>query len=269
MKLDPIHHIQLAFANDFTVEKNGYLHCKTTPFYIFAQAYEGHYELSAGTRSAVCEEGGAFFAPPDVPLRIRHYVNPKTGRMRVRFLHFMISDGIGFDPFSSRILPLAVSAADSKTPARLIQQMLRPQPPFRTESLVLETVSRLYALTEENKDSRNIPEWIQSICNQIRIEAANPVPLTNILKHCGYSRSKFYADFLHFIGVPPCIYIRNERIRFAARMLLQKREAGIKEIADLCGWKTPYHFSRAFKKVLGTSPRDYRLTAPFRETSIS
>ena len=112
MIFEPLVQIRYAEAGDFSMTQEGYLHCKTLPVYIFAQAYEGWYELEAGGEAVRCEEGGAFFTPPNLPLKIRHHVNRASGVMRVRYVHFLTENALGLDLFSGRKPLLALSAAE-------------------------------------------------------------------------------------------------------------------------------------------------------------
>jgi len=49
---------------------------------------------------------------------------------------------------------------------------------------------------------------------------------------------------------------------FPPWLLVCRPELSVKEISALCGWRTPYHFGRAFRKVMNASPGYYR-THPF------
>ena len=62
-----IYRMRFAVPGEFTISKDGWTHCKTTPFYIFAQAFEGHYEVETPHAQVICETGGAFF-PHQEPL---------------------------------------------------------------------------------------------------------------------------------------------------------------------------------------------------------
>ena len=124
MILNSIPSLRYAQADEFATDNDAYCHCKTIPYYIFAQAFEGHYEIDANGEFAVCEEGGAFFVPPDTPLKIWHYVNKKSGIMRVRFVHFIPEDAQRLDPFFSCKLPLAISRTDCREPEKIIKRLL-------------------------------------------------------------------------------------------------------------------------------------------------
>ncbi|MBE7467166.1 MAG: helix-turn-helix domain-containing protein [Planctomycetes bacterium] len=73
-------------------------------------------------------------------------------------------------------------------------------------------------------------------------------------------QTAFRAAFLEATGRSPRTYLEERRIERAARMLLET-ERSIYAIGRAEGYDDPYHFSRAFKRVLGTSPRQYRRRA--------
>lgn len=114
-------HLNYFGASSFILTNDRYLHCKTVPFYIFATTCEGHYELEYDNGPpVVCEEGGGFFASPETPLKIRHYVKSNTNRMTVRYIHFVITDTIGQDPFLMRkISPVVSSEFVKKNSAKI------------------------------------------------------------------------------------------------------------------------------------------------------
>ncbi len=59
----------------------------------------------------------------------------------------------------------------------------------------------------------------------------------------------------------------NKRIE-EAKSLLVRQNISIKEIAYLVGYANPYHFSNAFKKRVGVSPRQYQIDKKFYREDI-
>jgi len=95
---------------------------------------------------------------------------------------------------------------------------------------------------------------------------------------CGYLRKNFRKDVSlktlssefkispvtvrrmfhrHYGGVTPGILLRKLRIQHACELLIRSGRS-ISEIADHCGFRDPFSFSRAFKNAMGVSPREYR-----------
>jgi AraC-like DNA-binding protein len=56
--------------------------------------------------------------------------------------------------------------------------------------------------------------------------------------------------------MPPSKYIIQMKINFATE-LLRSGLYSITQIADMCGYETPYFFSRQFKEYVGLSPTDF------------
>ncbi|MFW5830501.1 MAG: helix-turn-helix transcriptional regulator [Planctomycetota bacterium] len=72
----------------------------------------------------------------------------------------------------------------------------------------------------------------------------------------GCSPSHFGAWFRQQTGVSPARYQRRLRMRHACKLLEEGEE--LAAIARQLGYSDPFHFSRAFKNVIGLSPSAYR-----------
>lgn len=71
---------------------------------------------------------------------------------------------------------------------------------------------------------------------------------------CGISEVYFRKIFIGLFDVSPKAYIIQKRMEYA-KQLLSAREFGIAEVATLCGYGDPCHFSREFKRYFGAAPR--------------
>lgn len=76
---------------------------------------------------------------------------------------------------------------------------------------------------------------------------------------CDMSESSFYFYFRQWSGMSPNEYRNQIRIS-AAKSMLGNTALPIYEIAVQAGFDDPYYFSRVFKKELGISPREYRVS---------
>lgn len=81
--------------------------------------------------------------------------------------------------------------------------------------------------------------------------------LSDFAHMAGVSVPHFCALFRAQTGVPPMLYFNRLRMRQAAEWL-DGSTLRISEIARRVGYENPFHFSRAFRRVHGLSPRDYR-----------
>jgi AraC-like DNA-binding protein len=81
--------------------------------------------------------------------------------------------------------------------------------------------------------------------------------LESLAHEVGLSRSALAERFVQFVGQPPMQYLASWRMQLAASMLMTGND-GIAEIASRVGYESEAAFSRAFKKVVGTPPSQWR-----------
>ena len=71
------------------------------------------------------------------------------------------------------------------------------------------------------------------------------------------SESHFSHQVKALLGVAPKTYVREQRIA-RARELLHSTALSVEEIAALLGYDAPTSFFRAFKRVTGITPGEFR-----------
>lgn len=88
------------------------------------------------------------------------------------------------------------------------------------------------------------------ICEQMTLDELAGV--------ANFSKFHFHRLFALFIGEPLNAYIMRSRMELSAARLLSNRNASISDIAFDVGFSSVSTFSRAFKKIMGMSPSEYR-----------
>jgi AraC-like DNA-binding protein len=86
---------------------------------------------------------------------------------------------------------------------------------------------------------------------------AEPWTLERLARDAGVSRSVLAERFTHVVGQPPMQYLARWRMQLAAR-LLSDGAAKVAAVALEVGYDSESSFSRAFKKMVGTSPAGWR-----------
>lgn len=76
-------------------------------------------------------------------------------------------------------------------------------------------------------------------------------------RQAGLSRSVLAERFMQLVGLPPMQYLAKWRMQIASE-LLAGSNANIARIAAAVGYGSEESFSRAFKKMVGTAPSDWR-----------
>lgn len=83
-----------------------------------------------------------------------------------------------------------------------------------------------------------------------------PIRLTTMAQQLGVSSSVLYKAFMNVFHTPPATYIHRQKIAYAQSRLLLGKSVNI--IAQELGYSSAYHLSKAFKQIVGLSPRDYK-----------
>ena len=88
-----------------------------------------------------------------------------------------------------------------------------------------------------------------------------PHTVQSLSQKVGLSRTVFMARFAATFGVSPIAVLRQLRMRHAA-ILLQANHASIDQVAHGTGYASRSSFFRAFRKVYGCDPSEYRVARP-------
>ena len=84
----------------------------------------------------------------------------------------------------------------------------------------------------------------------------NALSVTELSSLCGMSEVYFRRLFEDRFGISPKEYLIRMRIEYA-KSLLASGQFPVSEVASLCGYAEPCHFSREFSKRVGLSPNQY------------
>ena len=81
--------------------------------------------------------------------------------------------------------------------------------------------------------------------------------LDELARRIGASRSTLAERFTDIVGVPPIQYVTGWRMQVAANRLLDE-SINSYSVAREVGYESEAAFSRAFKRVVGVSPKAWR-----------
>jgi AraC-like DNA-binding protein len=76
---------------------------------------------------------------------------------------------------------------------------------------------------------------------------------------CGYNT--FRRRFTQLAGIGPAQYRLQSQVHLASALIMDHPMVGNKTLADRCGFSDEYHFSKQFKRIVGLSPKQYRVQA--------
>lgn len=118
-------------------------------------------------------------------------------------------------------------------------------------------------LTQSSKSTKLIQTskmsdyYIKEAIHYIEQNFQNNISIEDIASVCGINRSYFGKIFRNTLGRSPQEFLINYRMTKAAE-LLKLTSLSIAEISSAVGYENQLHFSRAFKKIYGISPREWR-----------
>lgn len=87
--------------------------------------------------------------------------------------------------------------------------------------------------------------------------AHSKITIAEMAERCNMCPSTFKRKFAEHYGLPPHKWQIKHRLNRAAEMLLAT-DLLVKQIAYECGFATPSHFIRSFKKEFGCTPERFR-----------
>ena len=143
-------------------------------------------------------------------------------------------------PWLGRRLAAEVAATDAAAPLALHAAALE----------LLATVGR----APEGPKPR---AWLDDVADHLHDRLFERVTLTELADVAGVHRTHLVRAFRARYGVSVGVYVRRERIRWAARAL-RSTDASIAEIALEAGFADQSHFTRTFARHMGVPPGRYR-----------
>jgi len=111
----------------------------------------------------------------------------------------------------------------------------------------------------------NLEPTLQDVVDEIVRNPTGDHRVPTLARRMALSERHASRLFLEQTGVTPGRFVERVRVE-TARGLLERTEASVAQIAEECGLGSPETLRRAFLRVLGVGPSDYRARFP-RSTS--
>lgn len=92
----------------------------------------------------------------------------------------------------------------------------------------------------------------------IRTHYSDRISVEDLASTAGMSRRSFERRFHEALGCSLMTYLRRVRVNAACRALIRSTRS-LSEISATCGYSDQSHMTREFRKLVGQTPREYRL----------
>lgn len=193
----------------------------------------------------VCDPSHAVLLPKEKAYSLR---GEKNGYFPL--INFQCSDSFQTDEFM--VFRLTDPDSYLKACEQIQHLSLFPQNKARIMSIVYELLHRLSHETDEKQGV------LAPAIKYLEQYYADPALDNTILAQKAHiSVPYFHKLFRKHFGMTPGQYLQDIRIRKAI-LLLTGSNKKITEVAESCGFASVYHFSRAFKTIVGDTPTGYR-----------
>ena len=135
-----------------------------------------------------------------------------------------------------------------------------------SESRLRLCINELLISLLEMLESRNIPldESLSSAQRTVDLflaalpqHVAHPWDLELMAEQCGLARSRFAHYCKLAVNQTPMEFLVRCRVHAAQKLLREKPELGVIEVASACGFQSAQYFSTVFKARTGLSPREF------------
>jgi AraC-like DNA-binding protein len=92
----------------------------------------------------------------------------------------------------------------------------------------------------------------------IRAHYGEKISVESLAATAGMSRRSFERQFHNVLGCSSMTYLRRVRINAVCRAIVSSAHS-LSEISLSCGYSDQSHMTREFRKLVGETPREYRL----------
>jgi len=243
-------------------------------FWEFLYIVSGTGRITVGQDQFSAEPRDLFVYPPgvehvEVPTPGEHLVVKVLSIINTSDMEFMNFWPIG-DLVYTRISGSWLNEAFERVINRILDEFKRMELAYtvRVKALSFEFQSYLVQYVDQNSEKGASNQQQQHVIRSrqyIQSHYQQNIKLTDIAADSYVSTYYLSHLFKEYTGFSPMNYLSALRIR-KAQELLEDSHYSISEISQLVGYEDLQHFSNAFKKNTGYSPRAYRQIHQKQET---
>lgn len=247
-------------AGQFTVNENaGWLDLRSSPYDTIWYVASGHGAIEVGDDSFTMAPGIMNLIPAGLSHR-RTYAG-----CDLYWSHFTATLFGGLDMLDFFTCPVEVAVTDTAGTVDTCERMLNAwtQRSVGSELAANAALSLLLAPFLEDIDTHTVRERSRSILRlgrcltYIETHFRESISVEDLAGLMDMDKNYFSRVFVGHVGITPFQFIIRRRIREAQRMIMTDSRA-LEIIARELGFSSGFHLSKAFKKIVGMPPKDFR-----------
>lgn len=129
--------------------------------------------------------------------------------------------------------------------------------PLAIEALALELIAAAIRIEGRSPGRGRPPLWLRRVIDYLQAHVLDPPGLDTLSGIAGVTPSHLVRAFRRHQGISLSSYARRLRLEWAAEQLASTDEP-VAEIALAAGFADQSHFTRVFRRQLGTPPASFR-----------
>ena len=218
---------------------------------ILVEKGECQLRLKGQKAPILLKENEIAFVPPSTEME-RRALSPLS------FCHFTFS--VGADHPFYRAMPVGKLLLPAEKAQNILQSAGRAALLPDNRELITHIIAHAFAEqylfggAKENKLSEEVMRTVSYIQNHLD----QPLDIDDLAARVFLSHSGLIWKFKKELGTTPSQYIGIQRLRFAKQLLLQNPRYTVTQIAELCGYSSPFYFTNRFREYSGMSPTEFR-----------
>jgi AraC-like DNA-binding protein len=240
---------------------------KVTDYYLLHHVLTGRGRFYLGDFDADIGPGDSFLIPPG---QLAIYEADESDPWRYRWVAFAGSRAPALVE-SAGLLPSrpVVHTGADRGPAEYCRKIAEVfQARERSASLaaggyllLLLSVLQPYAGKDDTAELRpksHGEELVRQVAGYLTAQYAEPVTIEGMAEALGYNRAYLSRLFKEHTGLTPAAFLAKHRADQGRRLLRERPELTVEQVAFSAGFHDPLYFSKQFKRWYGQSPTDYR-----------
>ncbi|MBB6731960.1 AraC family transcriptional regulator [Cohnella zeiphila] len=240
---------------------------KVVDYFLLHHVISGHGTFAAGDLRIELHAGHSFLIHPR---RLVSYVSDPRDPWRYRWVAFtgtqaaelVAQAGLGTER------PVVDTGAE-RGPAERCKSIFET---FRTRSrsASLQAAGHLHLLladlqqaaaeadTAALRPESHSEELVRQVIGYLSTQYAEPVTIESMAESLGYNRAYLSRLFKRQTGMTPIAFLTQARIDHGRRLLRERPELTVEQIASSVGFQDALYFSKLFRRRYGETPTDYR-----------
>jgi AraC family transcriptional regulator len=247
-KAPSIHIEEAEYAPGFCLARHFHDHVE------FACSMEGVHWSLLSNAGYTCRPGTLRFLPAGEPHE--NYFPNGARCLRIELRSSILERAREYGAVLS--VPGELATPTAATLTQLLVKEFRQKDDLSALSIEGLALQLLQAYSNEPLSHKErLPQWLGRVREMLHDESTSRLTLAELARRAGRHPvqvcRQFHRRFLCTIGE----YVRRLRVG-RAQSLLTSSELGLAEIALACGFSDQSHFTRAFRRIAGIPPRQYR-----------